>query len=166
MELQSIKEDKECFAKAVMEIKDHAYIIAYSYLGDESSSMDVVCDAVEKAFFNVKKLNDPCFFKTWFIRIVINECKKHLRKKRYTNFLENTFFNNSPSNYSREDIIDVNNFLRQLPPLDRSLLYMKFYLGYTLDEISQLTEIPINTIKSKVYRGLKKLREDLKIKEA
>lgn len=76
------KGDKDSFTKAVMEFKDQAYRITYCYLHDEEDSMDAVCDAVEKSLVNIKKLNDPKLFKTWFIRIVINECKMQMSKKK------------------------------------------------------------------------------------
>lgn len=76
---RAVAGDKESFSNAVMELKDRAYKIAYCCLHNEHDSMDTVCDAVEKAYRNIKKLREPKFFSTWFIRIMINECKSHTR---------------------------------------------------------------------------------------
>ena len=72
----------DIFTKAVEEVKEDSYRVAYCYMHNENDAMDCVCNAVEKAYINFRKLKDPGFFKTWFIRIVINECKVMLRKKK------------------------------------------------------------------------------------
>lgn len=157
--------DADAFTEAVLALKDQAYTIAYCYLHNEQDSMDVVCNAVEKAFKNIKKLNDPQFFKTWFIRIVINECKLHLKRERKWHLLERDALQEMP--VSKWDTqLDLDQLLNQLNPLDRSMIYMKFYMGYTLDEIAVFTELPLSTVKNRIYGNLRSLRQHLGQKEA
>ena len=73
--------DPDSFDQLIQQVRDQAYRVAYCYLHNEYDSMDAVCDGVEKAFRNLKKLKEPKYFRTWFIRIVINECKLQLRAK-------------------------------------------------------------------------------------
>src|SRR5665647_3568676 len=74
------KGDKDSFAKAILVIHEQAYVIAFSYLHSEQDSVDAVANAVEKCLRNIKALRETRYFKTWFIRCVINECKMSLRK--------------------------------------------------------------------------------------
>lgn len=160
------KGDKESFTAAVLQINDQAYKIAYCYLHNEEDSMDAVCEAVEKALRNIKKLREPSFFKTWFIRIVINECKMQLRIKGKAINIEDALQEDAypMDRVAGEERIDLQKQLKQLAPIERNMIYMKYYLGYTLDEISEILKMPVGTVKTKIYNCLKKMREKLEIK--
>lgn len=56
--LKIVKGDKKIFSEIIMEVKNDAYRIAYCYLHDENEAMDCVCNAIEKAFINIKKLKE------------------------------------------------------------------------------------------------------------
>lgn len=158
------KGDKESFSKIIYEVKDQAYKIAYCYLHNEEDSMDAVCDAIEKAYKNIKKLKKPKYFKTWFIRIVINECKKQIREKKRVIYLADDIYKEDIK-YNKEDKLDIEYILKELPEIERSLIYMKYYLGYTLKEISEVVDLPEGTVKSKIYNNLKKMKSKLEIRE-
>lgn len=158
--------DKEGFTAAIYRVKDKAYRVAYCYMNEQQDSIDAVHNAIEKAFKNFKHLKNASYFSTWFIRIVINECKLFLRKKKKNNLLlQDLYQKNFTSIGTVEENIDLNMLLSNLPENDRALINMKFYLGFTLDEISDLTNLPLGTVKSKIYNNLKKMKEKLEIKE-
>jgi len=154
------KGDKNSFTKLILEIKDQAYEIAYCYLHNKEDSIDAVSNAVEKGLKNVKKLKNPQYFKTWFIRIVINECKLELRsRKKITKLKENLIYDkltvdNITDNYELEDIIN------KLPEPNREMIYLKYYMGYTLEEISEILDVPIGTVKTKIYSTIKNLKKE------
>lgn len=62
---------------------------------------------------------------------------------------------------AREEVMDVQALLNQLAPLDRLLISLKFFDGYTLDEIAELTQLPVGTVKTKIYGNLKRLKRSL-----
>ena len=66
---------------------------------------------------------------------------------------------------NKEGKIDLENLLKELPEVDRILIYMKYYLGYTLEEISNVMSIPEGTVKSKIYNNLKKMKKRLEVRE-
>lgn len=159
-----MKYDKKQFTQAVMEVKDQAYRIAFCYLHNEADSMDAVCDAVEKAFIHMDKLRNSTIFKTWFIRIVINECKQQLRARKRIVYMPDTTELCTPD----ADItsrLDLESLLRKLPAADRILIYMKYYLGYTLEEIAQATNMSCGTVKTRIYSNLKKFKLQLEAGE-
>jgi RNA polymerase sigma-70 factor, ECF subfamily len=106
--------------------------------------MDAVCDAVEKAFLHLETLRDNRYFSSWFIRIVINECKAQLQKRQRALTLSQQL-SDEPEHETpeREEVMDVQALLNQLAPLDRLLISLKFFDGYTLDEIAELTQLPV-----------------------
>jgi len=149
-----------------LSFSNDAYRIAYCYLNNAEDSMDAVCDAVEKALRNIRTLREPGFFKTWFIRIVINECKIQLRKRKTVIFMADKLYKDeSYMSDAKEEAIDLQELLKKLEPLDRLLIYMKYYLGYTLEEIAGTVNLPPGTVKSRIYRNLKSLRIYLEIPE-
>lgn len=160
------KGDRESFGQLIMELKDQAYRMAFCYLRDEEDSMDAVCDAVEKTFKNIGKLRDDQYFTTWFMSIVINQCKQQLRKrKQMVSHSEVAIENATEPQGSDEIKMDLERYLRQLPELDRLLIYMKYYMGYTLEEIAGITELACGTVKTRIYGNLKRLRDQLEAEE-
>ncbi len=161
------KGDKDSFSQAISQVKDEAYKIAYCYLHNEEDSMDAVCDAVEKSFVNLKKLKQSKFFKTWFIRIVINEAKMQLRQREKVVLMaDNLYAESRDDQYlQREEKMDLETLLNGLEPLDRLLIYMKYYMGYTLDEIAASVNLPSGTVKTRIYGNLRLLKTKLEVGE-
>jgi RNA polymerase sigma-70 factor (ECF subfamily) len=156
---KSQKGDWESFSQAVFSLKDQAYRIAYCYLYNENDSMDAVCDAMEKAYRKIKSLRQPQFFATWFIRIVINECKAHLKKKK----LSSISINFASDSQNSEEIMDLKMALQSLAPIERVIIQMKYFFGYTFAEIAKAVDIPESTVKTKLYQTLKLLKSKLEL---
>ncbi|SCY97170.1 sigma-70 family RNA polymerase sigma factor [Alkaliphilus peptidifermentans] len=164
--IKAQKGDKDSFSKAVLSLKDEAYRIAYCYLHNKEDSMDAVADAVEKALLNISKLKNDKYFKTWFIRIVINECKIQLRQKqKIISMADDLYKYDDLSKTNREEKIDLERSLTILDPSDRILIYMKYYMGYTLEEVAETMNLPTGTVKTRIYGNLKLLRNKLEVRE-
>lgn len=161
---RACKGDRENFAEAVVQVRGEAYRIAYCYLHNQEDSMDAVCDAVEKAFYNIKRLRQPKYFKTWFIRITINECKRILRDRQKVEQLVDVMYANDCFK-KREDKMDIDILLKRLPAAERILIYMKYYMGYTIEEISNVMDIPEGTVKTRIYGNLRKMKSSLEVRE-
>ncbi len=147
-----------------MEVKDQAYRIAFCYLHSEADSMDAVCDAAEKAFTHIDRLRDSRRFKTWFMRILINECKQKLRANKKLVYIPDSMELSGPD-ADIDTKMDLESLLRKLPTSDRVLIYMKYYLGYTLEEIAQATNMSCGTVKTRIYSNLKKFKLQLEAGE-
>lgn len=158
---KAIKGDKDSFTKLILEIKDQAYKIAYCYLHNEEDSMDAVCNAVEKGYKNIKKLKNPQYFKTWFIRIVINECKLELRSRKKIIKLKETLTSDEFIVDSVDKNYELDDLINKLEVTDKSMIYLKYYMGYTLEEIGKILDLPIGTVKTKIYSNIKKLKAEL-----
>lgn len=159
-----MKYDKEQFTQSIMEVKDQAYRIAFCYLHNEEDSLDAVCDAVEKAFIHMDKLRDNRVFRTWFIRIVINECKQQQRANKKVVHMED-FAGLCTPDADITERLDMENLLHKLPAADRILIYMKYYMGYTLEEIAEAMNMSSGTVKTKIYGNLKRFKVQLEAGE-
>ncbi len=98
--------------------------------------------------------NDENHLKAWLIRVAINECTDYIRSNKRTSSLEdakNMVFSID------EDKSDLSFALLQLKPKYRNVIYLHYYEGYKIDEISQILGIKLNTVKSLLKRGKEKL---------
>ncbi len=129
--------------------------------------MDAVCESIEICFKKLKQLESPQYFETWFIRIVINQCKMQLRKRKklegVVELLQNQSqgeeeVNNFTSNQNLEKLREK---VSSLSELDRKILYMRFWMNCRLKEISNNLNIPLSTVKTRLYSGLKKLKHEM-----
>ena len=147
--------DKEAFSRSIYEIKDDAYKIAYCYLHNEHDALDAMQESIIRAYSSIKKLRESNYFKTWFIRIVINECKKILAYRNRFILKDRPV---SEDVYYDKNDNDISGYLSDLDEKHRIIFYLKYYQGYTFDEISKILNVNTSTIKSRHYTALKILK--------
>lgn len=147
---------EEIVASFLIETQARSYRLAYSVLQNREEALDAVQAAACRALERQDSLRDVDAVRTWFYRILVNTCRDALRQRgRELPFPEGL----EPSGEDPEPTDDT---LRQrvdaLPPEVGVVIRLRFYEEMTLKEISQITGQNLNTVKSRLYAGLKKLR--------
>lgn len=140
----------------IQDRKSKLYKIAWSYLYNYQDIEDVFQDTLIKVYENIDNLREEKYFETWYITILINECRGKLRKRKREALEEDIIY--------EEYHIDEYQFFEELNLLDekhREVIVLKYISGYTQEEIGKILDIPIGTIKSRIYRGLKELRNKI-----
>lgn len=158
---KAIKGNFNAYSILVTELKSDGYKLAYTILKNEQDSIDAYLQAVEKGLKSIKNLNEPKYFKTWFLKIVINEAKNIIAKNSKVTFLEDVKDLKEDKEKNKESKIDLENALQKVEPQIREMIRMKYYMGYKLEEISQILGLPIGTVKGKMYTALKNMRKEL-----
>ena len=151
--------DKREFAQQVDAIKQQLFRMAYLYLNNEASALEAVDESVYKAYKALKTLREPAYFTTWLTRILINECKKELKR-------QNRF---SPMDYSPDeemaeddyDALPLKEAIAHLPETLRAVVILRYFAGFTLAETAQTLAIPQGTVVSRQRRALALLKLDL-----
>lgn len=145
------------FAKRIETLRTKLYKTALTYLGNESTAMDVVDEAVFKALCNKWKLRHPEFFDTWITHILINECHNELRRqKRYFPMEE------LPELVSEQyDNLSLKEALRRLPKELKDVIILRFFSGYTVAETAMILCIPAGTVATRQRKALRLLRLEL-----
>lgn len=142
--------------------KDYAmfYRVAFSYVHNEADAQDIVQESAYKAIYHAGKLKNPEYAKTWICRIVINEAISFLRKqkKEQTEPIEKDY-----ASREAEDVTDLKAALARLPEEERLVITLRFFEDMKLEKIAAVCEESVNTVKSRLYRTLKKLKQDLEI---
>jgi RNA polymerase sigma-70 factor (ECF subfamily) len=151
--------DKNEFTKNVLEAEITMYRIAKSILIYDSDCEDAVQDAVLKAFSKLDTLREKRYFKTWLIRILINECYKKKKLQNKTLPFEEYALSQhcTDNNYSF-----LYNAIMQLKEKIRIVIVLHYIEGYSVEEVAKILKIPVGTVKSRLYSGRKLLKEELK----
>lgn len=161
---KAIKGNFNSYSILVNNLKDEGYKLAYTILKNEQDSIDAYLQAVEKGLKNIHTLKESKYFKTWFLKIVINESKNIIRKNSKVTYIEEikeqACINNCTSD-NNEEKIDLENSLEKIEPQTREMIRLKFYMGYKLEEIASILEVPVGTVKGKMYTALKFMRKEL-----
>ena len=142
---------------------DRYYRLAYSYTHNEQDAGDIVQNGAYKAIRNAPLLKSREYCATWLYRIMLNEIFDFHRKRRDTAPL-----NEMPterSEFDREDILDLRAAIDALPHEEKAIVLLRFFEDCTLSEIAEILELNLNTVKSRLYRCLEKLKLDLSSEE-
>ena len=132
------------------------YRLAYSYLRSQEDAMDAVQTAVCRALERRDSLRSTAAMKTWFYRILVNTCLDTLRRRDRSVPLSEW------EDTGREDPLPPDDSLSRqvdaLPEAVSTVIKLRFYEELSLKEIGEVTGCNLNTVKSRLYAGLKKLR--------
>lgn len=137
------------------------YKIAFTYTRNQELALDVVQEAITKALENIGKIKNEEYVKTWFYRILINEALKTI--KRNKNFSEYELIDNEVYITSNEENIvenmDIYNNIQMLNDKLKTVLILRFFENLKIEEIAVITKTNINTVKSRLYKGLNELKK-------
>ena len=99
---------------------------------------------------------------TWFCRILINTCKTHLKKKnKYISIEENIHFESIDTRQDEEQMIEIEEAIGQLPYNEKTIILLRYYEELELKEIASITSQNLSTVKSTLYRTIRKLKNIL-----
>ena len=150
---------QEKLIEFLLENQNKFYRYAFTYVHHREMAMDTVQSSFLKAMENIHTLRNQDAMKTWFYRILTNECLLLLKKAQKENLVEPSEIQ-SEIYYEKafEGSLELYEAVRQLPPETQTIIFLHYYEEYTLKEISKITGYNLNTVKSRLYAGLKKLK--------
>jgi RNA polymerase sigma-70 factor (ECF subfamily) len=149
----------ELVEKFIVENREAHYRLAYSYVRNKENALDIVQDAILKALSSIDRLEETAYLKTWFYRIIVNTSIDFIRKHQRITVMDDDILGiHLPQ--LEDDIIDMDlhDAIDQLPPKYRSLIILRFFEDLKIDEIAVVMDENVNTIKTRLYAALKKLR--------
>lgn len=160
--------DKETFAGLVIDSTDSLYRVSKSILKNDADCEDAVSEAIVKAFGNLASLKKDKHAKTWLTRILINECF-HIRKQRKKVTLlseEDSWVlerreENSGNLLEVERYSEIYHFIGKLKENQRLAVILYYYEGYSVKEIASIMEVTQGTVKSRLGRARKILKQYL-----
>ena len=145
-----------------------AYNVAYGFVQDHDSAHDVVQDALVRAYHALPGFRGDAGFSTWLHRIVTNVALNHIRSRTVRNKREVRIDEVAEPGTSQDNEIHsrqmrdhLNGALRTLPELQRTVVTLRHVEGLSTREVSEILRCSEGTVKTHLFRGLKKLRQKL-----
>ncbi|GIP28549.1 DNA-directed RNA polymerase subunit sigma [Paenibacillus sp. J23TS9] len=154
------------FSEQIEACKEKLYRFAYCYVKNEQEALEIVSEATYKAYLSFGKMKNPEYFETWISRIVINCALDHMRKNKKYTYIEDS----AVELPAKEDPVlleekwDLYQALDRLQPEDKAFIILKYFEDQRFKDMADVLSMPENTVKTKVYRILAKLKKHL-IKE-
>ena len=153
--------DAEAFISLMEECKMSFRRIAFGYLGNDEDVADAIQDTILDAFEHMGDLQKAEYFKTWLVRILINNCTRIYRQKQKIVSISGEYdtgvYENSDSDLEFKEMI------KGLPEDSRVIFQLYFGEQFTTREISKILHIKENTVKSRIHRGKEQLRIEMQI---
>lgn len=171
----AVTENPDAFGEIVKRWERKIFALCFGMLCREDEAKDAAQETFIAAYRNLANFRGEAKVSSWLHRIAVNQC---LTKQRRTKTRSETFLDDednaeervfvAPLHQSPARIIEQNERLshvRQavnaLPTDLRQVIVMKEFEEMTFQEISETLELPLSTVKSRVYTALKQLRMKL-----
>ena len=156
------------FEILVENFKDMAIGYAYSILKDYQYAEDAAQEAFVQAYFKLNTLQSPEAFPSWFRRIVFSQCEHFYRKKRLPVVPMDDALEMHSQEQNPSEIVELEETKRQiwnavkaLPEKERTVTVLFYISEYSMVEIGRFMDLPISTIKNRLYSARKKLRTEM-----
>lgn len=138
------------------------YRLAYYYMGNAQDAEDAVQDAALSAYEHFYQLKKEAAFRSWIFSILVNRCKKILRKRGRSEVLaENPHELYGQAGSELDSQAEVLELLDTLGEEERLILTLRIFGGYKSEEVAEMLHRKHSTIRSKYRRALKKLEQEL-----
>lgn len=159
------KGNEKAFLKLFQMYEADIYRMAFVYMKNEEEALDIVQETAYRAFNKIESLKEPAYFKTWLIKITISSSLNRLKKLEKIVPMQNEYIDNMQAEQGDLTVnLLLQQILEELTSEEKGIVLLKYYEGYTFQEIADSLQIPLGTVKSNLYRALKKLR--VQIEEA
>ena len=135
------------------------YRLAFSYVKNRDAALDVVQESIVKALAKADTVRRPEYIKTWFYRILLNESMNHYRRSKRLVPLEESVADGPAPASDPAERLDLYAAIDRLDPKEQAIIKLRFFEDMKLEEIARITGTNLNTVKSRLYKSLRKLRD-------
>lgn len=154
--------NKEALVQLIMAQKEDFYKLAYLYMKNEHDALDAMQDTIVILYENIHKLKNTDAFYSWSKTILVNCCKKLLKENKRILSLDHVKEEFCEENFDKKDEqIVLQKHLSNLKEKYKEVLKLHYFLDLDNETIAKLINIPVGTVKSRIFNGLKKLKESL-----
>lgn len=158
------KGDAEAFQALIHEEKEKLYRMAFVYMRNEDEALEVFQETLYKAFESISSLKNNDYFSTWLTRILINAAVTLLKKKQKVVPMSNDVLEimGEAGHAMQDDQLDLLRAMDDMEDKYKTVLLLRFYEDYTIQQISTALDTPEGTVKTNIRRGLALLKKKMK----
>lgn len=174
---QVLKGDQNAYADIVNLYQHKLYQVCYRMLGNKQEAEDITQEAFIRAYINLHSYDQKRKFSTWIYRIATNLCIDRIRKKKPDYYLDaevagteglDMYSQISTDERLPEEVVEqmelqdrIQYEISRLPDKYRSVIVLKYIEELPLQEISEILDMPLGTVKTRIHRGREALRKQL-----
>lgn len=168
--------DEKSFEALILGCQGRAYNIALRYLRNEEDALDALQDSFLKIYRHLNKFKEDSRFDTWVYRIVVNTCNDILRKNSNSKITDSIYKIDEDEKEMVIDIPDTSGSpeevivkkeksdyillcLEKLNTDQKEVILLRDIQGFSYEEISDILQCSIGTVKSRINRSRLRLRE-------
>lgn len=166
---QVLAGDKQAYANIINKYKNQLYATILRMTKNPQDAQDLVQDAFIKVYRNLEKYDGSGPFAGWLYRIAINHCMDEFRKKRYSTVQveidESKVVNREHPEVvflKKEKSRQLERLITTLPEDERLTILLRYVNEMSYEEIGEVMDMPLSTVRNKLHRAKKKMRETVK----
>lgn len=175
---QAIDGDETAYKDLLESYRGAIYNLLYKMVRNKEETEDLVQEAFIKAFNALPSFNEEYAFSTWLYKIAINNCIDHMRKKRLKTYsinkpvqskdgeLDREFPDTSMSPDKRLLATERSNLIEtaidELPENYKVAIVLRHSEEKSYEEIAEILNIPLGTVKARIFRAREMLKKKLK----
>lgn len=172
-----LKGDQDAFEEIVTLFQHRLYHVCFRMLSNRQEAEDIAQEAFVRAYINIHTFDQKRKFSTWIFRIATNLCIDRIRKKKPDYYLDAnvpgteglTMYSQieAPGELPEDEVARMETQERiqyeisQLSDRYRSVIVLRYIEELPLQEISDILELPLGTVKTRVHRGRAALRKQM-----
>ena len=172
-----LKGNQDAFEEIVTLFQHRLYQVCYRMLGNAQEAEDIAQEAFVRAYINIHTFDQKRKFSTWLFRIATNLCIDRIRKKKPDYYLDanvpgteglNMYSQIAAAGELPEEEVErmemqerIQYEIGRLPDKYRSVIILRYIEELPLQEIGDILELPLGTVKTRVHRGREALRKQM-----
>ncbi|TDQ40704.1 sigma-70 family RNA polymerase sigma factor [Aureibacillus halotolerans] len=166
-----IENTEQIIGQLMDNYSDDVLHLVFSYVKNRTTAEDLTQEIFIKCYEKLGQFNDKSSIKTWLYRIAINHCKDYLRSWHYrkVKFSDKVWdYIPSKSNHVDEEVISKNvanrltSAVMELPVKYREVVFLYYYEELSLVNISKITDVNSNTLKTRLKTARELLKNKMK----
>ncbi len=170
--------DESAYAELMDRYRGQLFHLLYKMVYSRIEAEDLVQEAFIKAYKGLESFNREYAFSTWLYKIAVNNCIDYLRKKRLQTYSYDKPMAGKDGEMRREypdrdagtdkPMLEkekstiINQAIDSLPEKYRTVIHLRHREEMAYEEIAELLDIPIGTVKARIFRAREQLKHLLK----
>lgn len=163
---------KETFCRYIRQYETDMFRFAKSIVGNQADGEDAMQETILKAYEKIDTLRSTRKFKAWIFQILANECYQILRNRKRQEPTDPFEFQHQEHSYEFNDdwAADIESgdgeilsCILKMPKQHQEVLILYYYDEFSTKEIAKILDIPQGTVKSRLARGRKQLKDLLEM---
>jgi RNA polymerase sigma factor (sigma-70 family) len=157
--------NREALVELLRSIENSVYRSAFYILGNEQDALDASQEALIRIYRKIDTYQEKAKFSTWVQRIVSNVCMDKFRAQKETVSIDEHELVIPDRNNVEDEILlsgltnDIQKAIQQLPKQYRMVVVLRYLQDFSYQEIADALELPLNTVKSYLFRARQQLQE-------